>query len=145
MEEGRNIHKNIENFINKNKKFPSWLFNASLKAPLCENSFTCDYSDYFDLKVIIDCLDSPNIYEFKTGKQNSMSWARTYQIPIYFLACEMQGIKIEKAFLIHYNQHDKTRDWTLVWNTKSARKKAREYIDKIAPEIYQFFQKEGLI
>jgi len=145
MEDGKRIHKEIADYINKHKKLPDYLPNFTLKTPIAEKELIISYNEMFYIKVIIDCLDLPLIYEWKTGGQDSINWARTYQLPLYFLVCEMSGIKVDSGFLAHYNQKTKEKDFVVVHNSPTKIEEAKNLIDSIGPEIYEYFLKEGLI
>lgn len=145
MKQGRTLHNEIEKHINKNKKLPDWLPKLQLYNPKPEEKLIVEYSDEFDISVVIDCLDEPNMFEWKTGVTDSLTCANTKQIPFYFLACELAGVPVKKAYLVHYNQHEKTKDWTIIWNNKTARENARNYIDSIAPEIQSYFLEAGFL
>jgi len=142
---GREIHESIAEYIKKNNKFPGWFFDYELRKPEPEKEVVVTYNEMFDLKCIIDLLDTPLLFEYKTGVADSLEWARTDQIPFYFLACEIAGIPVESAFLIRHNQYNKKSDFTVIHNHKELREHARNVIDSYAPEIYSFFEKEGLL
>ena len=147
MEDGKRIHEEIEDHITMYNCFPTYLFEGGLTLPEPEKKLEVSYNDMFDLVGVIDCIDyvSKTMYEFKTGVQNSTDYARSHQIPLYFLLCDMSYIEVEKAYIIHYNQHTDNKDFTIVWNGKDKLDQARNYVDSVAPEIYYFFQSEGLI
>lgn len=145
MENGKKVHKEIEEHINKYNAFPEWFFNYELKLPETEKIVVANYNELFDLKGIFDCLDvvDKTLFEFKTGNSDSLEWARTWQLPLYFLLAELNKIDIEKAILIRNN--GKESDFVVVHNSKRLRDKARNIIDSIGPDIYEYFTKEGLI
>ena len=145
MVEGREVHEEIANYIDENGEFPKWFFNYPLKNPETEKAVVVNYNEVFDLKCIIDLLDSPLMFEYKTGVTDSLGWTRTDQLPFYFLVCELADIKVDSAFLIRYNQYIKKTDFAVVHNHKGLRDHAREIIDSVGPEIYQFFTQEGLL
>ena len=145
MEDGRRIHEEIAEHVDTYNTFPDWFFDKELRLPETEKEVIVEYNEMFNLKCIIDCLDIPLLYEFKTGGSESLEWARTNQLPLYFLACEIAKIPVESAYLIHHNQHIKKTDFTIVHNSASLREKARNVIDSTGPEIYEFFSREGLI
>lgn len=145
VEDGKNIHEDIRAHVEKFNSFPEWLFKGSLTLPKCEMPITVEYNELFDLKGVFDCYDIPTLYEFKTGNQSALDWARTFQVPFYFLIAELSKTEVDRAYLIHYNQHFEEREYVMIWNTQKQRDKAREIIDSHAPEIYEYFTKEGLI
>lgn len=145
MIEGKEIHEQIAEHINKFNTLPDFLIEQELKIPSTEMEVTVPYNELFDLKAVYDCYDSPTLYEWKTGVQPSITWTRTHQLPFYFLVGELGKLKIDRAILVRYNQYDKSRDFAIVHNSKTLRDKARNYIDSYGPEIYEFFSREGLV
>ena len=145
MKSGKEIHKDIENTIKTAGQLPAYLSPIKLLAPKSEFVLTVPYNEQFDLKAIIDCLDGKTLYEFKTGVTESLAWSAFHQIPFYFLVCGLSGLEVEKAMLLHYNQHEKTSDFVQIWNGPRQIERARNFVDSIAPEILEFFTKEGLI
>ena len=71
--------------------------------------------------------------------------ARTHQIPIYFMLLERLGRPVEKAFLLHFNQHTKKKDWVVVHNHPDLIAKAENYIDTFGNEILNYLQNNELI
>lgn len=144
-QEGINIHQAIADFTLATGKLPPYLPAITLKNPLPEKKLVVEYNELFDLSAVIDCLDSPDLYEYKTGGRSSLEWAQTKQIPFYFLVCELAKLPIWKGDLIHYNQVSQKSDFVRIWNHAGLREEARNYIDTLGPEIYDFFLKEGLL
>lgn len=146
MEAGKELHKEISDHIVKFNVLPDYLnFSGKLSVPKPEQEIIVDYSEIATIKGIIDCLDEPNLYEFKTGVSDSLEWTRTFQIPLYFLICEIAKIPIDTAYLIRYNQYKKESDYTVVHNSKRLRDQARNVVDTVSPEIHKFFTEQGLI
>ena len=145
MQHGKDIHKELADYIREHKKFPEWFFTMELKDPEPEREVVVSYNDMFDLKGIFDCLDRPNktLFEFKTGKSDSLEWAKTWQLPMYFLIAELANIDIDKAVII---RHDgKESDYCVVHNSKRNRDLARNIIERYGPEIYNNFMNEGIL
>lgn len=145
MEDGRVIHGDIASHIGTHKTFPEGLPQWKLAAPECEKAVVVPYNDMFDLKVIYDCVDSTNLYEFKTGTTPVLEYVGSYQIPLYFLAAELEGLLYRKAYVIQWNQYTKRCETIQIWNSPRLVNKARNYIETLGPEIYEFFTKEGLL
>ena len=143
MINGRKVHEEIENHIIKFGEFPEWFFTYELVDPKPEEIVIVEYNELFNIKGIFDCRDGTTLFEFKTGGTDSLAWARTWQLPIYFLIAEIAEIEIDKAFLIR-NNGEKT-DFCIVHNTKKKREMAANIIDSIAPEIYAYFEQQGLV
>jgi hypothetical protein len=145
MKMGKDIHQEIADFVNAEKKLPPFLPKLPLVNPQTEHRIVVKYNELFDLSGVIDLLDEPILYEFKTGVNDSLVWSSEDQIPFYFLLAEIQEIEIEKGYLVHFNQYNRTCDFTQVWNGKQMRERARNLIDSIGPEIHDYFVREGLI
>jgi len=145
MEDGKRIHKEIEEYIKSSKSLPPFFPKFELTAPLTEHKMLIPYNDRYDLSIVIDCLDAPSLYEFKTGTSESNNWIGTDQIPFYFLAMKHAGIEVEKAYLLHYNQYEKTSNWSMLWNGQEELEKATNLIESVAPEIYDYFSQNGLL
>jgi hypothetical protein len=143
MVRGREVHREIEEYIQKHRKTPDWFFNWEFDSPEPEKEVVVSYNELFNLKGIFDCLDGKTLFEFKTGNTDALAWARTWQLPIYFLIAELAEIEIEKALII---RHDfKESDFAIVHNSQSKRDDARNRIDSLGPEIYDYFIQQGLL
>lgn len=145
VKEGKDKHEEIAKIVRDTGQFPSWLSSIKLHKPLPEHEIIVPYNNFFDIKAIVDCLDSPSLFEYKTGISDSLKWANKLQVPFYFLVCELAHIPVDKAYLLHFNQYTQNSDWTLIWNNKKAREKAKNLIDTIAPEIYDFLLEQNLL
>lgn len=145
MENGKRVHEELADHITKYNSFPEWFFNYPIQLPECEKAVTVPFNEMIDLKGVFDCLDlaSSTLFEFKTGTSDSLSWARTWQIPLYFLIAEIAKIEIEKAILIRND--GKKSDFVVVHNTQRLRDRARNIVESLSPEIWEYFNNEGLI
>jgi len=142
---GKDFHKKVQKIIDEKKELNIVKTKLKFKKPETEKVIIINYSDRLDLKVIIDCLDTPFIYDWKTGVVNSLEYSNSYQFPLYFLACKMSGIDIERGFIVHYNQYEKKTDFTILWNGQTQIERATNYIESLAPEIYEHFEKHGIL
>lgn len=146
MEDGKRFHQEIADNIKRINSLPNYMdFKTNFISPKPEHEVVVSYNELFDLKGVLDCLDEPILYEFKTGVASSLEWTRTLQIPLYFLICELAGIKVDTAYLIHYNQYRETTDFSVVHNGTGVREKARNFVDTVAPDIYYYFKEQGLL
>ena len=148
MKEGRRIHKDIADHVEKFNTFPEWLnFKYDLALPESEKEVVAEYNEMFDLKGFFDCYDTVDktVFEYKSGVSDSLEWARTDQLPFYFLIAELLGLEIDRGILIHFNQYTESTDFCIVHNSSSKRERARNLIDSEGPSIYDFFDKQGFI
>ena len=142
---GKDFHKKVQKIIDKKKEITLANTHFKFNKPETEKKIIVNYSDLFDLKVIIDCIDTPEIYDWKSGVVNSLEYSNSYQFPLYFLACNLTGINVERGFMVHYNQYEKKADFTIIWNGQTQIERATNYIETLAPEIYEYFNKHGVL
>lgn len=143
--EGRQYHKKWEDEINKNKKVKIGNTEFKFNNPKCEFKFYVPYNEIADLSLVLDCLDTPNLHEWKTGGETSTSYASGYQIPIYFLGCELAEIDVKIAYLLRYNQKEDKEDTTIIHNGALTRERARNYIDSLIYPLYEFLKNENAL
>lgn len=144
MAEGIEFHKRWAKEIEDTKQLKIGKSVLKFKNPKCEAKHVVKYNKWWDLSGTIDCLDVPILYEFKSGVASSLEYAGGFQTQLYFLICDLAKIKIDQARIVHYNQYTDKGDITVVWNNDEQIGKARNYIDSMAPEIYQFFKDQGI-
>lgn len=104
-----------------------------------------DYLDRFILVGVPDCTDEDILYEFKTGTTSSLEYADGHQIKMYFFIAGLKGIPIKTSRIIRYNQYKDEADITIFHNTLLQRQDAENYIQSLAPEIYEYFEKHNVI
>lgn len=145
IEQGRALHAKWANDIRTNNKLKIGRTEISFKNPICEygenGELNKQYNDLFDVGGRWDALDGDTFYEFKSGKTNSLSYSGGYQIPFYFLLASLSNIHIKKAFIFHYNQYSNESDYMMIWNDQDYIVKAKNFIDSVAPEIQEYFEK----
>lgn len=138
--EGRALHKKWEKEIKKTKKLKIGKTELKFKNPLVEYKFYVPYNEIADLSVVIDCLDAPYLYEWKSGNTTSTAHSSGYQVPFYFLACLLKGIEVKTAYLLHYNQETGEEDTTIIHNGVKTIERARNYIDSLLYGVYELIK-----
>lgn len=144
LEEGKRYHKEWADTIIKTKLLNLGRSAFKFDAPRVEHSVTVSYNDKFDLKGIFDCLDEPTLWEFKTGTTSTVDYSRSYQIPFYFLIAEIEKIKIDKAYLYHFDQYKNDGELIIIHNNLSLVEDAKNLVDSIGPDILQYFEKHKI-
>ncbi len=144
MKFGKKFHEKVAFAINTHKRMVVGNSKFEFKNPQTELKLIVPFNEKWDLSGTLDCLDEDTLYEFKSGETSSVDYANDYQVYFYFLLCELAKIPVEEAFLIHYNQFIKRADWVLVWNGEGQKEEARNYIESLAPEISDFFEKNNI-
>lgn len=145
LEDGKKFHKEWADSINKTKELKIGRSTFKFNTPTTEHEQIVSYSNEFNLKGIFDCLDKPLLWEFKTGTTSTADYARSYQIPFYFLIAELAGIEIEAGYLYHYDQYKKDGELIIIHNSKSLVDDARNFVDSLAPEILLYFKEKKVL
>jgi len=112
--------------------------------PQCEKKIETSYNDRWDIHGTFDVWDPPILYEFKSGKTKGLDFAGTMQIPLYFLISELIGVPLEKAILLHYDQHRKKTEYIVIWNNDKKVMGARNWFETLAGEIEDYFEKHNI-
>ena len=149
MQQGRDLHKKWQDSILKDKKLTVGANTFKFDTPVVEfgdkGELNKPYNELWDIGGRFDALDGTTLYEFKSGVKDSLDYAGGYQIPFYFLLAELSNIKIETAYLIHYNQHTDKADFTIIHNSPWQIERVRNWIDSNAHEIFTYFKDNFLI
>lgn len=145
MTYGNQFDKKIKDTIMNEKTVKIGDRQLKFNSPEVDYEVKVDYNEIAILHGFIDCRDKNIIYEFKTGKTDSLSYLSDYQVDMYILMCELLEKPIEKAYLIRYDQYTNMWDISQKWKTNHSLNRARNFIDSLSPEIYTFFQKEGIL
>lgn len=134
---GLDVHKAWQDEIMKNKKMTFGKSKFTFKNPIVEKEIIKDYNDRWLVKGYVDCIDNDLIYEFKTGVTSSAQYSNTFQIPFYFMLCELAGITISRAVIIR-EDNDQTVDISYVWNHKEMVEDTRNWVESITPEVENY-------
>jgi hypothetical protein len=140
MEEGTKFHKSWQTYIETNKRLHPQLssLNKKLIDPMCELKLEMPINDHIELVGIVDCLDRPTAYEFKSGTKPSSEYANTKQLDIYSLLLHHHGYEVDRGFYLHFDQYFRQTDSAMVWLTETRRKEALEWVLKVAEEMHQY-------
>ncbi len=144
MADGTALHKQWSEYIEANNKLPVEFGNKPLIKPLPEGKLTVKLQPWLELYGTPDCIDSPIIYEFKSGKRSSESYASSWQTRIYAVLATYAGIYIDKAEIHHWDQYTKKHDMSVVWITDQVLKEAYDYIEAIASDMHHYFDQNDL-
>lgn len=146
MKEGKKFHKSWENYINKNKRLHPQLSSTTkvLKNPICELKLEMDINDQIQFVGVIDCLDTPIVYEFKSGIKHSSNYATSKQIDVYALLLEEHGYKVDKGIYCHFDQYKKEIDNSIIWITDKRKELAKKWLIDQATKFYQYLVNNDL-
>jgi hypothetical protein len=145
MEDGTIWDLHITEWVNLYKCLPEEFGGDKLINPLAQEKITVPYNEQCDLIILPDIIDETTLWENKTGdSKDSADYAQDFQIAIYFLGLE-NAHKVDKAIINHYDQYKNELDRTLIWNTKEERNRAKNFIDSLSPEIYEYFKEKGIL
>jgi hypothetical protein len=146
MDEGKKLHEDWQVYIDKNKTLPA-IFDPAQKPlvkPLAEFKRVVSLRDWLDLVGVIDCVDSPTIYEFKSGKTNSEVYAGSRQVGVYGVLATYSGIYVDRAEIYHYDQYNRSTDMSIVYITDELLRNSLNWIESVSCEIHDYFIKNDL-
>lgn len=145
MEEGIKWDKLVNESVTAHNALPIEFGGDKLQSPTAQVKWVAEYNEQFDLVGVADVIDGKTLYEIKTGSsKDSADYSIDFQIGMYLVLARLKEVEIEKAMILHYDQNAKTLDKTLIWNSKEERARANNYIDSIAPDIYEYFKQNKL-
>jgi len=119
----------------------TWKF----RNPKTQFKIEVPYLDRFILVGVPDVIDLPLIGEFKTGTTSSLEYADGHQLKMYFFLCKLANIKVTTAHIYRYNQMKDEADITIFHNTPQQIEDAKNYIDTLGYEIWEDFEKRGIL
>ncbi len=144
MAEGKEHHEAWEQHILATKTLPEVFGYRVLLDPKPEIKLEVKLYDWLEAVCVIDCLDAPTVYEFKTGISNSQHYANQMQAPLYGFLATMSGIYIDRAEIHHYDQHAKEADMSIMWITDAVLKQAQEWLETYASEMHAYLIENDL-
>ena len=145
MDEGKKWDKKVNECVLHTKNLPVEFGATKLIDPKVQEKWEIDFMDRFSLVGVPDIVDSPTLYEIKTGNsKDSGDYCNDFQVGMYLLLADKLGKKIDKAVILHYDQYKKELDKSLIWNTEYERKRAENFILSISPDIYTYFDQNNL-
>jgi hypothetical protein len=144
MVAGREWHEKWAKHINDTKTLPVEFGGKPLTKPEAEQKTVVQLEDWLELVGIIDCYDSPVVYEWKTGKSTSVSYAGSKQGGIYAMLAALSKRYAERIEIHHFDQYRKTSDMSIIWVTPELLDETHNWIETISSEMHSYFIKEGL-
>ena len=143
MEEGKKWDKFVGDYSMKNMKLPDEFGGDDLINPQVQLKIEVPFNEMCDVVGIFDVLTDDTLYEIKTGNaKDSADYAQDFQVSMYLMLLEE---KVDKAYIVHYDQYRQEHDRSLVWNTEQERERGRNFVESLAPEIFSYFEKEGIL
>jgi hypothetical protein len=144
MEEGRDFHEKWEREIITTKCLPSCFGSKKLLDPKTELKLVVQLAEWLELVGKIDCIDSPTIHEFKTGKTTSEVYANGLQLPIYGVLASLGGLDASKGEIHHLDQSRGIVDVSTVWLTKRVKEDAFNWVVTNASEMQNYLLENNL-
>lgn len=139
MAEGKEYHKKWEDHVNKHKMIPYEFGSAKLNKPQAELKLVVQLADWLELVGVIDCYDEPTIYDWKTGKQSSESYASSKQPGVYGLIAKVSNMPVDRAIIWRYDQYTKKSDMSQIWITPELITEAYNWVETLASEMHNYF------
>jgi hypothetical protein len=133
-------------YIEKHSKLPPEWGGIELKAPIPQLKTLVEYNSISTVTGVFDVYEPHGVItELKSGHSYSArQYSNTLQIPIYLLICDHAKIPVEKVQIKRYNPKTDSCDTAIIYPSKKVLEKARNFIDSIVPEIYEYFETNDL-
>jgi len=144
MEAGKALHEEWEKEIKETGCLPAVFGSVPLANPETEIKQVVQLEEWLDLVFVIDCYDSGDVHEFKSGVMSSQTYARDKQIGVYAVGSLLSGRKAQRLFIHHYNQYTNEADTSMVWVTEALLKETLEWIEMTAAEMHDYFLTNNL-
>lgn len=139
MKAGQEFHESWEQEIIKTKCLPAVFGAKQLQNPQPEQFFDYDLDTWLVLRGKVDCIDAPDIHEFKTGKQSAESYTTEKQAGVYGVLCTAKEIYVERVFIHHFDQYAKKVDVAMVWLSDKLLSDTMDWILTLSSEIHNYF------
>jgi hypothetical protein len=144
MQAGREWHEKWAKHITDTKTMPIEFGGFALKDPIAEQKTVVHLDDWLDLVGIIDCYANPVVYEWKTGKSSSETYAGTKQGGIYAMLATLSQKYVERIEIHHFDQYRKLSDMSIIWVTPELMDESHNWIVTTAAEMHTYFEDNGL-
>lgn len=141
---GKELDEYSQEYIKNNAKLPQEWGGDPLDDYQIQYKIKLPYNEMCDLVGVFDVYTPGIITELKSGVTSASEYASTLQIPIYLLLAQMSNLPVEYSRIIRYDPTKQTYDRAIIYQSDEAINKARNYIDSIVPEIYQYFEDHDL-
>ncbi len=141
MIDGSKYHKEWENEINETGKMPAIFGGKELTNPQTEIKIVKQVNAWLEIVGVLDLLDLPVGYDWKTGSGTAADSARGFQHKVYkVLVPEMTRFEYHA-----FNQYTNTKTVEVVHLTDRTYDDGLEIIITIACDIRATLEQEGLM
>lgn len=147
MKRGIDFDRHVEEFVKKNKMLPPELGGKIVFTnPVTKLTLTGEYNEQFDIKGEFDIYDDPVIAEVKCSSvRDSGDYAEDFQVSLYFLLAELCKKNADRAWILRYDPTRRLYDSSLIWKSQRRIEQVKKIIDEHGPEIYTYFQEQGVL
>ena len=145
MEAGKDYHEKWQQEILKTKCLPKVFGDKKLNDPKPEYKAVVQIADWLELVGVIDCIDSPVLYEFKTGKsKTSEDYAGSWQTGIYGVLATFDKKFVDRAEIYHYDQYQKKADMSIRFITDKLLKDSLNWVMTQSGEMHNYLLQNDL-
>lgn len=144
MAQGKNWHDEWERFILTNKRLPDVFGGYILQNPEIELKREIRLDEWLVLVIKPDCVDSPTIYEFKTGITESNEYLSSMQLGVYGVGLLLEKIRIDRAVVYHYNPHNTLSNMSIRYFDEKLLRKSYAWIKDSSSEMYKYLLENDL-
>lgn len=143
MIEGKQLHQNWQDEVEKTKRLPKVFGGAELVNPKTELKIEAMLEPWLQFVGVIDLMDGTKIYDYKSGNTPVSSYSSSYQIPCYQVLLDSQGLKTTEGYFFHYNQHTGLVEKSKRYLTDKTLEYGKDWILTWASEIYSSLKESG--
>lgn len=144
MELGKQFHQEWQEETEKTGCLPQVFGGAKMNDPKTEIKIVQHLEPWLDLVGVIDCLDSPTVYEYKTGVTSAAQYANSKQGGIYALLATLEGHLVDRIEYHRFNPYTKKADMAFRWVTDTVLEEAMEFVKTHAADMHAYLVQNDL-
>lgn len=144
MEFGKKMHDEWNAETDQTGCLPAVFGGQKLQNPKTEIKIVRRLEPWLDLVGVIDCLDSPTVFEYKTGVTSAAQYANSKQGGIYALLAILEGHFVDRLEYHRWDQYKNKADMAFVWVTPQVIEDALEFVKTYAAEMHQYLLDNNL-
>lgn len=144
MEDGKEFHEQWQKETEETGCLPAVFGGQKLQKPITEKKVVHHLEPWLDLVGVIDCLDAPTVFEYKTGVTSAAQYANSVQGGIYALLATLSEVYVERLEYHVWNQHTKKAEMAIVWISDTVLAEALEFVKTYAGEMHDYLMENDL-
>ena len=144
MRQGKKYHKEWSKHTEETKTLPVIFGGKEFKTPKTELKLTAQIYDWLEMVGVVDCVDEPVIYEYKTGVTDSQTYVNSHQVGMYGLLLTYNDMLVDRCEFYHYNQYKNQVDMSIVHITDKLIENSLNFVVTTAGEMHEYLESNNL-